>query len=89
MRSGKLKNGFEYKFDEGVMNDMEFLDALYESQGKAPLRISEVITKLLGEEQKQALYDYVRDKETGRVSPEKITECLTEIFEGSEDSKNS
>ena len=88
MKKGKLKNGFEYSFDEEVLNDMEFLDALYESQGKNPLRISEVITKLLGEEQKKALYDYVRDKDTGRVSPEAVTECLTEIFESTAELKN-
>lgn len=88
MRKGKLKNGFEYTFDEDVLNDMEFLDALYESQGKNPLRISEVITKLLGDEQKKALYDYVRDEDTGRVSPDKVTECLTEIFESTAELKN-
>ena len=88
MKNGKLKNGFDYTFDEEVLNDMEFLDALYESQGKKPLRISEVITKLLGEEQKKALYDYVRDKKTGRVSPDIITDCLTELFESTTNSKN-
>lgn len=88
MRSGKLSNGFEYKIDEKVLEDMELLDALYESQTTQPLRIAEVITKVLGKEQKKALYDHVRNKE-GRVPPDEIEKALAEIFESSEDSKNS
>lgn len=88
MRSGKLSNGFKYEIDEKALEDMELLDALYESQTTQPLRIAQVITKVLGAEQKKALYDYVRDEE-GRVPPDEIEKALTEIFESSEDSKNS
>lgn len=86
---GKLKNGFEYEVDDSVTDDMEMVDALAEAQGSNPLAISEVVIKLLGKEQRKALYDAVR-REDGTVPVEEVSNSVVKIFEAIGDSgKNS
>ena len=77
---GKLKNGFEYEVDDAVTDDMEMLDALSDAQSTNPLAISIVVRKLLGEEQRKALYDAVR-REDKTVPIEDVTNAVIEIFE--------
>lgn len=80
MKKGKLSNGFEYAVDVAVLDDMELIDAMEQSQGDDPLKVSKVITMILGEEQKKAFYDSVRD-ENNRVPVEKTVELFTELIE--------
>lgn len=79
MKKGKLDNGFEYEVDEKVLDDMEMLDALAEAQGEDPLKISVVSKKLLGKEQRQRLYDHLRD-EDGRVPVEVASQAIVDIL---------
>ena len=78
--TGKLENGFEYEIDDAVLDDMEMVDALSEAQSTNPLALSTVISKLLGDEQKKALYDAVR-REDGTVPIEDITQSIVTIFQ--------
>lgn len=78
--TGKLENGFEYEIDDAVLDDMEMVDALSEAQSTNPLALSTVINKLLGNEQKKALYDVVR-REDGTVPIEDITQSVVTIFQ--------
>lgn len=78
--TGKLENGFEYEIDDAVLDDMEMVDALSEAQSTNPLALSTVINKLLGSEQKKALYDAVR-REDGTVPIEDITQSIVTIFQ--------
>lgn len=78
--TGKLENGFEYQVDDAVLDDMEMVDALSEAQSTNPLALSTVINKLLGDEQKKALYDAVR-REDGTVPIEDITQSIVTIFQ--------
>lgn len=90
IKKGTLKNGFKYAVDEDVLDDVELMEDMALAQGDDPLRVVAVIKKVLGEEQKQKLYDHVRDKDSGRVKTSAISDCLTEIFEKlGEEGKNS
>ena len=77
---GKLKSGFDFEVDDEVCDDMEMVDALAEAQSTNPLAISIVVHKLLGDEQKKALYDQLR-RPNGTVPVEEVTKSVVEIFE--------
>lgn len=88
MLRGTTKSGFEFEIDEVRLNDMEFLDALAETQEDV-LAFSKVNTMLLGTEQKKRLYDHLRD-DNGHVPIEAMKEAIEDIFKSSgEDLKNS
>lgn len=80
MKEGKLSNGFEYKVDETVLDDMELIDAMEQAQGDEPLKVSKVITMVLGAEQKKAFYDSLRNDE-GRVPVEETMKVFLELIE--------
>ena len=65
MVKGKTSTGFEFEIDEQKLDDMEFMDALAEVD-ENPLKFSKVMKMMLGEEQRQRLYDHLRN-EDGRV----------------------
>lgn len=77
---GTLSNGFKYVVDDDVLDDMELIDAMEQSQGDDPLKVSKVITMVLGDEQKQAFYGSIRN-EAGRVPVEQAVELFTELIE--------
>lgn len=88
MRKGKLANGFEYEVDEMVLDDMELIDAIAETQGENPLKVSQVITMVLGKDQKKRLYDHIRN-EDGRVPTAAAIDAIVELFEAlGDDGKN-
>ena len=89
MKAGKLENGFEYKIDENIFDDMRFLDALADANEGDPLAASRMCDMLLGKEQKKALYK-VLTNEDGRVPVEDTLNCIVEIMRdiSVEDSKN-
>lgn len=81
MISGKTKSGFEYSIDSNVMDNMELLDAVAEIDGN-PLALSKVLKMVLGDEQRKALYDHLR-QEDGRVPVKAVSEEITDIFTSS------
>ena len=85
---GKLKNGFKFEVKDNIMDDMEFVEAYRKAQDDAMYYI-DILTMLLGEDQKKALYESIRGKD-GVVHVTQgdytITDAVTEIFEAIENS---
>lgn len=81
MKHLKLKCGFEVDIDETIFEDMELFEAIAAMQKGQPLALTEVITKVLGD-QKAALYDHLRD-EKGRVPIKDVSDAVIELFQGS------
>lgn len=88
MINGETKSGFKFEVDETQLDDMEFLEALADTQEDV-LAFPRVCTKLLGNEQKKRLYDHLRD-EKGKVPIAAVNEAVTEIMTiAGEKTKNS
>ena len=79
MITGKTESGFEFQIDEEMFNDMELLDRLVEADGGNYTALSNVITTIIGKEQKQRLYDHVRN-EAGRVPIKAVADEFREII---------
>lgn len=77
--TGETKSGFHYELEDDALEDMELLDALSEL-GEASGAASRVVVRLLGKQQRKALYDHIRD-ENGKVRPAKVMEEISDIFE--------
>lgn len=75
----KLDNGFECVVDDDIFDDMELVEDLAETE-ENPLKIRNVLNRVLGEEQKKALYESVRDSKSGRVPVEDVSEALFDIM---------
>jgi hypothetical protein len=82
---GRTKSGFEFEIDRSVI-DMELLDELADMQ-ENPALTGRVLARLLGKDQKRALYDHIRD-ENGRVPTDKAAAELVDIFKAFENGKN-
>ena len=85
MKKGQLTNGFKYEVDEDVLKDMEVVDdlvALESDDGKdeSARALVRVSTKILGREQKKALYDHIRN-DKGRVDPKDFGATFRELLE--------
>lgn len=78
----KLNDGYTISINKKRTRNMLLIDALRESE-KDPYAISDVCTLLLGDEQKNKLYDHFRDDE-GIVDSEDIANAITKIFESDE-----
>lgn len=93
LKTGKLSTGFKCKIDEAWLDDMELVEDMAAADAGDVLKYPAIITKMLGADQKQRLYDHLRDKKTGRVAVEKvgnaILELLTSIGEDEDEGKNS
>lgn len=87
MISGKTKSGFKYSVAEERLNNYELLEAISELE-EDPMVLTRVVDLLLGKEQKKTLKDHVRT-EDGLVPTEKLSEEITEIFQGQNEVKNS
>lgn len=68
MIEGKTTSGFEFKIEDDALNDMELLDAFMAVDAGRISGMQAAIIRLLGEDQKKALYDFLRDKTSGRVN---------------------
>ena len=80
MIEGTLKNGFAYKIDaEALADDFELLE-LYAKVSESIIHIPELLVKLLGKEQAEALKDHLRGPD-GRVKSSDIFDALGEIEE--------
>ena len=85
---GKTSTGFEFEIDPAVMDDMELIDALVEMTDNKPLAFSTACTKILGKDQKKALYDHLR--KDGKVPVQAVSEAFAEFIDAfGEAGKNS
>jgi hypothetical protein len=87
MIEGKTSTGFVYKIDDDVLDDMELLDALIDMDNGDMSSYRYAIKALLGEEQRKALYEHVRDKKTGRVSAKKVFEAFAEVLNSAKENQ--
>ena len=74
----KLENGFECTINTDVLDDMEFVDLLADTEDD-PLKIGRVALMLLGKEQKKNLYDHLHT-EDGRVPVTSMNDAIEKIF---------
>lgn len=87
MLTGTTKSGFEFKIDEEILDDYDFLELLCKiDEGETSLT-TKMVDSLLGEEQKERLKNHVRMK-SGRVSAKRLLEETMEIFSATKEGKN-
>lgn len=84
---GKTKSGFAYKIKASTLNDAELLDLLVELDSNY-LMIPKLLVKILGKEQKEALYNHLRTEE-GNVPIDALEDDLMSIFNNQQATKNS
>ncbi|MFL8969307.1 hypothetical protein ACKA04_04460 [Helcococcus kunzii] len=84
---GTLQNGFEFEIDEKELDDYELME-LFAEADENPLASPKIITKILGKEQKDELKEHIRDKKTGKVSIEEMTNSFIEILQFNQKIKN-
>lgn len=77
MIKGKVRE-FDYEIDEAILDDIEFLELLGEAD-ENPLLVPKVARDLLGDDQRKALYDYLRG-DNGRVKTSDVVTVLLEII---------
>lgn len=87
MTKVKTSSGFECEIDEKNMDDMRLLDLVAEVSRGDTTKLSEIISKVLGDG-KEKLYKHIED-ECGRVPVEKASNEITEIFRKINTGKNS
>lgn len=84
---GITKSGFSFEIDEDTLNDAELLEELISLDKGDAMKYPEVVKMILGEDQKKALYDHIRN-EKGRVPLDKLSNEIIEIFKTSKSGKN-
>lgn len=76
---GKTESGFEFDVDKEVFDDMELLDALTEADRGSMTAVSEACVKILGKQQRQKLYDHLR-QENGKVPIKLVSKEIINIM---------
>lgn len=80
MVKGKTKTGFKFTCDSRLMQNVEFLEEFAAVQSGDGLEVFNLIKRILGEDQKKALYEHIRDEE-GIVPVDAMKDELADIFE--------
>lgn len=88
MITGTTESGFKYQINEEIGDDYEFLETLTKIDKGDVFLIINMVDRLLGEEQKNALKEHIRD-ENGRVTTSRMFNEVIEIFKSSKQGKNS
>lgn len=86
MIKGKTLTGFEFQIEDTVLNNYELLE-LFAEVDENPLLVPKLVKIILGEEQKNALIDHVRN-ENGIAEVEKVSAELEYILTSSTETKN-
>ena len=79
MYEGKLSNGFEYKVDGSVLDDMYLVEAIEQAQDDDPIKVTKVIRMILGEEQKDRFFKSC--EKDGRAPVTETMAMFTELME--------
>ena len=87
MLSGKTKSGFEFSISDESLDNMELIETLA-GVDTNPLLLPRLVSQLLGEDQKQELYNHLRT-DSGVVPVSKVSDEIMEIFQSGKDTKNS
>ena len=78
MVKGTTTNGFNFSIDPDNVKDMRVIELAAKVKYDGTY-LPELASRILGEKQKEKLYDFLADKK-GRVSPEKFGDALEEIM---------
>lgn len=70
--------GFECEVKDEVLDDMRLIELMSETM-ENPVHFPKLAEKLLGKEQKEALYQHL-ETDDGRVPVKAIAEAVTDIF---------
>ena len=84
---GETSKGFKFEIDDKNLDNMELVECIAGVEDD-PLLLPKVCDMLLGKEQKKRLYGHYRT-EDGRVPIEAVSSALGEIFNTSDEVKNS
>lgn len=88
MIQGKTSNGFVFEIADDARDDMELLEAFIEMDDGKMSALPRAIKSLLGEDQRKALYEHCRNKETGRVSANGVFTAVKEIMDIASEKSN-
>ncbi|MDI9468680.1 MAG: hypothetical protein QM296_00560 [Bacillota bacterium] len=88
MLTGKTESGFEYTLEAQNLDNFELLELLIELEAKRMDLLPKIATLLLGQSQKTALMEHVRN-EDGIVPLSAMMVEITQILEGTKQLKNS
>lgn len=94
MIKGTTSTGFEYEYDEQRLDDMRFVDVLAVVVDPEAPRFdkiagaSQLLTMLLGQEMKKALYAHIGKNHEGRVPRAELEAALEEIMQAKDAEKN-
>lgn len=87
MIKGTTSTGFSFEYDETRLDDMRFVDvlAVVVDPEAAPFEkiagVSQLLTMLLGDEMKKALYEHIGKAHDGRVPRAELQRALEEIMQ--------
>ncbi len=90
MRRGTTSTGFAYEYDEHRLDDFRFVDTLVLIQDADTsafdriVGVSKLLSMILGEDQKKALYTHIGAAYDGRVPLADAEKALEDIMTGSE-----
>lgn len=87
MIKGKTSTGFEFSVDSSVGNDYELVELLA-NLDEDFLAMTKVVNRVLGKEQSNKLKEHVRN-ENGIVPTDRMAEEISEIFQSTDEGKNS
>ena len=87
MINGKTSTGFEFQLHDECMDDMELLERMMEIQNGNPAALIPALKLLLGEEQKNQLYNHLRICD-GRVPVKATAQAFAEICQAARKGKN-
>lgn len=92
MAKGKTPNGFKFDFDDRIIKDWRFVNAIADSQSTEPqIQIAgatKMINLLLGSDGLAALEKFIADRNDGFVPTEALMEEVRAILESSQKLKN-
>lgn len=90
MVRGITSTGFNFEINPKITHDMRFIELFAEATNEGT-KTPQLVTMILGKEQKEALYKHVEDKD-GYVLIEDVDREVGEMLEalkGEQDTKNS
>ncbi len=88
MLTGKTTSGFEFEIEDERLDDYELLEKLCEIDQGNTGKLTSAIADFLGEKQKEALKEHIRNK-NGRISVKKMVGEFAEILNATKEGKNS
>lgn len=84
---GTTESGFEYVVEKETLDDWELFEMMSEMEER-PFLLNNIITTLLGKEQKEKLKDHLRN-DNGKIPMEEMGKVLEEIFNQHKEAKKS